>query len=175
MHACGLGEPKKRNQIGDVSKEEMFGMSDHFICIVCIFRTYHPMYIFLLNFPHSHKPIWNFIYGLAFCQSPSRSTRAQEFVITRRPIGHTKATKSHILSRWPATCHHCGQTLTIDHMLLECAALQEMLDKYYTAESLEQLFYKIPETCIVGFLREAIFFYLIWIVKDYELEVTILV
>ena len=49
-------------------------------------------------------------------------TRAEEVVITRLGIGHTKATKSHILSRGPPTgCHHCGQTLTIDHMLLECA------------------------------------------------------
>ena len=51
-------------------------------------------------------------------------TRAEEVVITRLRIGHTKATKSHILSRGPPTrCHHCGQTLTIDHMLLECALL----------------------------------------------------
>ena len=53
-------------------------------------------------------------------------TRAEEVVITRLRIGHTKATKSHILSRGPPTvCHHCGQRLTIDHMLLECALLQE--------------------------------------------------
>ena len=51
-------------------------------------------------------------------------TRAEEVVITRLRIGHTKATKSHILSRGPPTaCHHCGQTLTIEHMLLECALL----------------------------------------------------
>ena len=47
-------------------------------------------------------------------------TRAEEVVITRLRIGHTKATKSHILSRGPpTTCHHCAQTLTIDHMLLQ--------------------------------------------------------
>ena len=97
-------------------------------------------------------------------------TRAEEVVITRLRIGHTKATKSHILSRGPpTTCHHCAQTLTIDHMLLECAALQEIRDEYYTADSLKTLFEKIPETCIVEFLREAGFFYLIWIVKDYKL------
>ena len=39
-------------------------------------------------------------------------TRAEEVVITRLWIGHTKATKSHILSRGPPTaCQHCGQTL----------------------------------------------------------------
>ena len=53
-------------------------------------------------------------------------TRAEEVVITRLRIGHTKATKTPIVSRGPPTaCHHCGQTLTIDHMLLECAVLQE--------------------------------------------------
>ena len=90
-------------------------------------------------------------------------TRAEEVVITRLRIGHTKAIKSHILSRGPPTgCHHCGQTLTIDHMLLECALLQEFRDEYYTVDSLNALFQTIPEACIVEFLREAGFFYLIW-------------
>ena len=67
-------------------------------------------------------------------------TRAEGVVITRLRIGHTKATKSNILSRGPPTvCHHCGQTLSIDHMLLECAALQECCDEYYTVDSLTTL------------------------------------
>ena len=84
-------------------------------------------------------------------------------VITRLQIGHTKATKAHILSRGPPTaCQHCGQTLTIEHMLLECTVLQQICDEYYTADSLRTLFEIFPETCIVKFLREAGFFYLIW-------------
>ena len=87
-------------------------------------------------------------------------TRAEEVVITRLRIGHPKATKSHILFWGPPTaCHHCGQTLTIEHMLLECTVLQECRDEYY---SLNALFETILETCIVEFLREAGFFYLIW-------------
>ena len=93
-------------------------------------------------------------------------TRPEEVVITRLRIGHTKATKSHILSRESATtCHHCGHTLTIDHMLLECAVLRESRNEYYTAVSLNTLFETIPESCIVEFLREAGFFYLIWTVR----------
>ena len=43
-------------------------------------------------------------------------TRAEELTITRLRIGHTK---SHILFRGLLTaCHHCGQTLIIDHVLL---------------------------------------------------------
>ena len=90
-------------------------------------------------------------------------TRAEDVVITRLRIGHTKATKSHILPWGPPTvCHHCGQSLTIDHMLLGCPLLQECRDEYYTVDSLNALFETIPETCIVEFLREAGFFYLIW-------------
>ena len=81
-------------------------------------------------------------------------TRAEEVVITRLRIGHTKATKSHILSWGPPTaCQHCGQTLTIEHMLLECTVLQQIRDEYYTADSLRTLFETLPETCIVEFLR----------------------
>ena len=88
-------------------------------------------------------------------------TRAEEVVITRLRIGHTKATKSHILSRGPpTTCQHCGQTLTIEHMLLGCTMLQR--DENKTVDSLGTLFEAIPEACIVEFLREAGFFYLIW-------------
>ena len=89
-------------------------------------------------------------------------TRAEEVVITRVRIGHTKATKSQILSRGPPTaCQRCGQILTIEHMLLECTVSQQIHYEYYTADSLRTLFETIPETCIVKFLREAGFFYLI--------------
>ena len=88
-------------------------------------------------------------------------TRAEEVVITRLRIDHTRATKSHILSRGPPTaCQHCGQT--IKHMLLECTVLQQIRGEYYMADSLGTLFETSPETCIVEFLREAALFYLIW-------------
>ena len=90
-------------------------------------------------------------------------TRAEEVVITRLRIGHTKATKSYILSRGtPTACQHCGQTLTIEHILLECTVLQQSRDDYYTVGSLRTLFETIPETCIIKFLRDAGFYYLIW-------------
>ena len=95
-----------------------------------------------------------------------RLTRAEEVVITRLRIDHTKAIKSHILSRGPPTaCHHYGQTLSIYHMFLECAVVQECRDEYYTADSLNILFETIPETYTVEFLWEAWFFFLMWVVR----------
>ena len=100
-------------------------------------------------------------------------TRAEEVVITRLRIGHTKATKGHILSQEPPTaCHHCGKILTIDHMLLKCVMLGESRDEYYTADSLNVLFETVPETSIVEFLQEAWFFYLIWMISSSHLNHT---
>ena len=79
---------------------------------------------------------------------------------------------NHPTSNWPYQGHQIPylvpsttnwlSPLTIDHMLLECAVLQECRDEYYTVDSLNTLFETIPETCILEFLREAGFFYLIW-------------
>ena len=86
---------------------------------------------------------------------------------TSNSIDHTKATKSNISSRGPpTTCHHYGQTLTIDHVLLECAVLQGRCDKYYIIYSLNTLLETIHETCLVDFLWEVGFFYLIWIMRN---------
>ena len=93
-------------------------------------------------------------------------TRAEEAVITRLRVDHTRATKSHILSQGPLNvCHYCGQTLTIDHILLEYAVLQERRGEYYTADSLNTLFETILETCIMEFLWEVGFFYLLRTVR----------
>ena len=90
-------------------------------------------------------------------------TRAEEVVITRLQIGHTKATKSQILSRGPpTTCQHCSQTLTIEHMLLGCTVLRQSHNECYTADSLRTLIEMVLEACIVEFLRGSGFFYLIW-------------
>ena len=77
-------------------------------------------------------------------------TVAEEFAITQLRIGHAQATKAHILSRGPLTTRHqCGQMLTIDHIFLEYAVLQESRDDYYTANSWNNLFETIPETGIL--------------------------
>ena len=93
-------------------------------------------------------------------------TRAEEVVITRLRTGHTKAPKSHILS-WgpPLGYQHCGRTLTIEHILLECTVLQQSRDEYYRIDSLRTLFETIPEACILEFLREAGFYNLIWMAR----------
>ena len=90
----------------------------------------------------------------------NQSWRGCNHPISNRPYkGHQVP---YLVPRTTDYLSHTGQTLTIDHMLLECAVLQECRDEYYTADSLNTLFETIPETCIVEFLREVGFFYLIW-------------
>ena len=94
-------------------------------------------------------------------------------ILDKRQCGFRKhcSTTDHLVSlSWgpPTACHHCGQTMSIYHMLLECAVLQKCRD--YTAGSLNTLFETITETCIVEFLREAGFRHSIqlssWITPD---------
>ena len=82
--------------------------------------------------------------------------------------------RNHPTSNWPYQGHQIRSLVprtadwlsplwtNSDHMLLECALLQKCLDENYTVDSLNDLFETIPETCIVEFMREAGFFYLIW-------------
>ena len=66
-------------------------------------------------------------------------TRAEEVVITRLRIGHSKATNSYILSREPPTTFQCcGQTM--EDTLLKCAVIQLSCNAYYTADSLKTFF-----------------------------------
>ena len=104
--------------------------------------------------------LWNQHWTTKEVPAPNQGWRGRNHPTSNWPYqGH----QIPYLARGPPTgCHHCGQTLTIGHMLLECALLQECRDEYYTVDSLNALFETIPETCIVEFLREAGFFYLIW-------------
>ena len=81
------------------------------------------------------------------------AVHGEDIYLVKPTLGTPKKFQHLILSRGPPTgCHHCGQTLTFDHMLVECALLQECSDEYYTVDSLNALFETVPETCIVEFL-----------------------
>ena len=97
--------------------------------------------------------------------------RAEEVAMTRLRIGHCKATKGHIVSRGPpAVCHHCGSTLSREHILLECGTVQELRGEFYEADSLTSPFECVRPLAIIEYLKEAGFFYLIWQVYESEIR-----
>ena len=91
--------------------------------------------------------------------------------MTRLRIGHCKATRGHIVSRGPpAVCHHCGSTLSREHILLECGTVQELRGEFYEADSLTSLFECVRPLTIIEYPKEAGFFYLIWRVYESEIR-----
>ena len=58
--------------------------------------------------------------------------------------------------------------LTIGRILLYCAVLQESCDEYYTADAFNILLEIVLKTCIVEFLQEAGFFYVIWMITPLQ-------
>ena len=60
------------------------------------------------------------------------------------------------------TCRQLSKRLPDKSTIFAAEATAITLALYYTADSLNALFEAVPETCIVEFLREAGFFYLIW-------------
>ena len=53
--------------------------------------------------------------------SSFQPNQRQEKVLTRLRIGHTHMTHNHILKGDdPPVCEHCQNTLTVEHMLVEC-------------------------------------------------------
>ena len=106
---------------------------------------------------------WRWALGRQLSGSPSAVYRGCKSpdLAKARPPSPISCRKDRRLS----VTHHCGQIVSIDHMLLECAVLQECRDEYYTAGSLNTLLETIPETCIEEFLQEAGFFCLILMVR----------
>ena len=58
-----------------------------------------------------------------------------------------------IASIWP----HCD--LTVEHIVVECGDFAEVRERYYEAESLQQLFQQINVTYVFDFLCEIELFY----------------
>ena len=51
-------------------------------------------------------------------------------------------------------CVACDCDFTVEHILIECGDFVEMRQKYYDAESLQQLFQEISVTYLFDFLHE---------------------
>lgn len=57
---------------------------------------------------------------------PQKLNRFTEVTLTRLRIGHTYATHKHLLTGTdPPTCIHCGESLTVLHVLIQCPVLHQ--------------------------------------------------
>ena len=89
-------------------------------------------------------------------------TRHEEWVYTRIHIGHTRLTHGHRLNaiESPPLCEECDEQITMHHLLIECADLEEIRREFYEdVVSLEQLFAEVHPRHVLDFLREIGAFY----------------
>ena len=85
--------------------------------------------------------------------------RKDEVVIHRIRIGHTRLTHKYLmedpLKREPP-CNFCYiETLTVQHLLIECQHFNLVRQNYYNANDMKDLFDRVPLRTILNFLRES--------------------
>ena len=102
----------------------------------------------LFNKLHDVKPT------LGEWHQGNRSVRREEVVLSRCRIGHSRLTHTFLLKNEDQPeCIPCQTPLTIKHILIDCVDFAPQRDTFYTAESLNVLFDKIPADKILSFLK----------------------
>ena len=86
---------------------------------------------------------------------PFCNTRKDDTVLGRIHIGHSYLTHSFVLRREEAPgCVACNAIIIVNHILIECADLVEVRQKYFEERTLYSLFRNVIPEVIFDFLRE---------------------
>jgi len=87
-------------------------------------------------------------------------SRYDSVLRNRLQIGHSRLTHSYLLSDDDSpTCQSCGISLTVKHILVECANLRDIREKYFTVSSLADLFNRVDNHTVIGFIKETHFYH----------------
>jgi len=57
----------------------------------------------------------------------------------------------------PPTCQSCGIPLTVKHILVECANLRDIREKYFMVPSVTDLFKSTDNHTVINFIKETFF------------------
>ena len=75
-------------------------------------------------------------------------------------IGHFRLTHSYLLTGDDsANCQSCGIPLTVKHILVECANLRDIREKYSTVSSLADLLKRVDSHTVIDFIKETHFYH----------------
>ncbi len=84
-----------------------------------------------------------------------KAIRREEVVLARCRIGHTHITHSFILKREEQPeCVFCQEPYTVKHFLIDCVDLADIRRRYFTVDSLKELFDTVDHEKIISFLKE---------------------
>jgi len=83
-------------------------------------------------------------------------------VNNRLRIGHTRLMHLHLLTvEDQPTCQFCSLPLTVNHILLECAYLNTIRQRFFRVSALRDLFNSIDNQIIIDFIKETHFYALV--------------
>ena len=92
---------------------------------------------------------------LTFCTISKEDT-----VLNRLHIGHCYFTHSFLLKKEePSVCVACNTTITVKHILIECADILEARKKQFEERALYSLFRNVNPEIIFDYLKEIGMFY----------------
>ena len=81
-------------------------------------------------------------------------------VLNRLHIGHSYFTHSFLLKKEePPVCVACNTTISVKHILIECADLVEVRKNYFVERSLHSLFRNVNPEKFLDYLKEISMFY----------------
>jgi len=81
-------------------------------------------------------------------------------LLNRLQIGPCRLTHSYLSSGDDSpTCQPCGIPLTVKHILVECANLRDIREKYFTVSSPADLFNSLDNHTVIDFINETHFYH----------------
>ncbi|GBN65475.1 hypothetical protein AVEN_91608-1 [Araneus ventricosus] len=87
----------------------------------------------------------------------TKLNRRCDVVLTRLRIGHTRLTHKYLLfAESPPTCSHCGDILTVKHILTDCVAVNRRRLRYFRSSSFDLSFLlgQIPHFNLFMYLKD---------------------
>ncbi|GBN01367.1 hypothetical protein AVEN_122087-1 [Araneus ventricosus] len=87
----------------------------------------------------------------------TKLNRRCDVVLTRLRIGHTRLIHKYLLfAESPPTCSHCGDILTVKHILTDCVAVDRRRLRYFCSSSFDLSFLlgQIPHFNLFMYLKD---------------------
>ena len=120
-------------------------------------QSYMLFHLHSLSFAVVKRRILLLFQTRPLCKNVSRYDTV---LLNRLQIGHSCLTHSYLLSGDDSpTCQPCRIPLTVKHILVECATLRDVHEKYFTVSSLADLFNRADNHTVIGFIKETHFYH----------------